>query len=446
MQKSFDLAVIGSGPGGLRAAIQAAKLGYSVVIIEKDKAGGASVHTGTIPSKSLREAALDPTTDFLSAAKRMRGVLAAESKVVLAQLERNEVEFVRGRAEFTGANEILVKGRKIAAKHFVIATGTRPIRNPEFPFHLPNVFDSDSVLSLKKLPASLLIVGAGVIGCEYASIFARLGSEVTLVDRRQELLRSVDAEVIEALRREFKAAGVKLLLGCGLGPIAKVKGSANLEVKLDGRRKTFAAALVCMGRQPNTESLGLDKAGVKMAERGYIEVDRNSYRTSAPHIHAVGDVIGAPALAASSAEQGRIAACRIFQEPCPDFPASFPYGIYTIPEISSVGLLEEEAKKQNIPHVVGRADFRELARGIIVGDRNGFIKLVVHATTGKILGVHAIGMGASELVHIGQAALALGAPVDFLVDNVFNYPTFAEAYKVAALHAKNLVKNGVSGA
>jgi NAD(P) transhydrogenase len=445
MQKPFDLAVIGSGPGGLRAAIQAAKLGKSVVIIEKDKAGGASVHTGTIPSKSLREAALDPTTDFPSAVKRMRGVLAAESKVVLAQLKRNKVEFVKGRAEFLGPNEIAVKGRRIRAKNFVIATGTRPIRNTEFPFRLPNVHDSDSILGLKKLPASLLVIGAGVIGCEYASIFARLGCKVTLVDRRQELLRSVDAEVIEALRREFKAASVQLLLGCDLGPITKAKGSANLEVKLNGRRKTFPQALVCMGRQPNTEDLKLELAGVKMAERGYIEVDRQSYRTSASHIHAVGDVIGAPALAASSAEQGRIAACRIFHEPCPDFPASFPYGIYTIPEISSVGLLEEEAKKQNIPHVVGRANFSELARGIIVGDRNGFIKLVVHATTRKILGVHAIGMGASELVHIGQAALALGAPVDFLVDNVFNYPTFAEAYKVAALHAKNLVKNSVSG-
>jgi NAD(P) transhydrogenase len=199
-----------------------------------------------------------------------------------------------------------------------------------------------------------------------------------------------------------------------------------------------------MGRQPNTESLNAAAAGVRLNERGFVEADAQSFRTSAPHIHAVGDVIGPPALAAASAEQGRIAACRIFGEPCPDFPASFPYGIYTIPEISSVGLLEEEAQAKNIPFVVGRARFNELARGIIVGDQNGFIKLLVHAESRQLLGVHAIGVHASELVHIGQAVLSLSAPVDYLVDNVFNYPTFAEAYKVAALHAKNQLKPRVS--
>lgn len=439
-QKRFDLIVIGSGPGGLRAAIQAAKLGRSVAIVEKDKAGGASVHTGTIPSKSLREAALQKC-DFADAMARMRQVRRAESEVVADQLARNGVEWFRGLASFEGPHEISVaNGPRLSADHFVIATGTRPIRHAEFPFRLKNVHDSDSILRAPARPRNLLVVGAGVIGCEYASIFSRLGSRVTLVDRRKELLRSVDPEVIEALRQAFGEAGLELSLGCELGAISAAKESAKLDVKLNGKTRKFDAALVCMGRQPNTEGLALDKIGLELDARGNIPVDRSNFRTKIAHIYAVGDVIGAPGLAASSAEQGRIAACRIFGQDCHGFPDSFPYGIYTIPEISSVGLLEAEAREKALPYVVGRAHFREIARGLIAGDSNGFIKLIVQRETQKILGVHAIGMGATELVHIGQAALALGAPIDFLVDNVFNYPTFAEAYKVAALHAKNQLK------
>jgi len=443
MQKSFDLVVIGSGPGGLRAAIQAAKLGKTVAVVEKSRPGGASVHTGTIPSKSLREAALScrGRGEFSSAIARMRAIVKAEAKVVADQLERNGVSFFSGAATFLNAREISVAdGPTLTGKFFVVAPGTRPIRGDEFPFRRKGVFESDSILSLKTLPPSLLIIGAGVIGCEYASIYARLGSRVTLVDRRKELLRLVDHEIIEALQREFLSSGVELAMGCEFGPILASKGSTKLEVKVNGSKRRFDAILVCMGREPNTAELGLEHAGVKVDERGYITVDRQSFQTSVPNIYAVGDVIGAPGLAASSAEQGRIASCRIFGEPCPEFPLSFPFGIYTIPEISSVGLTEREARDKNIPYVLGRASFKELARGLIVGDQNGFVKILVNPENRRVLGVHAIGMSASELVHIGQAVLALKAPVDFFVDNVFNYPTFGEAYKVAALHAVNQLK------
>lgn len=443
MQKRYDLVVIGSGPGGLKAAIQAAKIGKSVAIIEKHKAGGSSVHTGTIPSKSLREAALGSRakSEFSLSVSRMKAIVKAEAKVVADQLSRNGVDFFEAHAAFTGTNEIsLDGGKKIQGEFFVVAPGTKPIRSTEFPFRKKNVHDSDSVLGLKTLPKSMLIVGAGVIGCEYASIYARLGSKVTLVDRRKELLRLVDHEIIESLQREFLAAGVELAMGCDFGPINAAKGSAKLEVKVNGAKRSFETVLVCMGREPNTKGMGLELAGVTLDERGYIVVDRQNYQTSTPNIFAVGDVIGAPGLAASSAEQGRIAACRIFKEPCPDFPASFPFGIYTIPEISSVGMIERELRDKNIPYVVGRASFKELARGLIVGDKNGFVKILVNPENRHILGVHAIGMSASELVHIGQAVLALKAPVDFLVDNVFNYPTFGEAYKVAALHVVNQLK------
>lgn len=436
-RKEFDLIVIGSGPGGLRAAIQGAKLGKRVAIVERDRPGGSCVHTGTIPSKSLREAALTNTNNFAAALSRMRSIVKAEAKVVATQLARNGVQYFKGNAAFLSPQEISVGKDILHAPAIVIATGTRPLRHEEFPFG-KRVHDSDSILNIKQLPSSLMVVGAGVIGCEYASIFARLGSKVTLVDRRKELLRSVDQEVISALKKEFSHLKVQVKLGCDLGKIhARATG---LKVKLNGRAHTFHSALICMGRQPNTETLDLQKAQVKLDNRGYIEVDRSSFRSSTPSIYAVGDVIGPPGLAASSAEQGRIATCRIFSEPCPDFPASFPFGIYTIPEISSVGLQEEELKEKKIPYVVGRAPFFELARGLIVNDKNGFVKLLVHADTRHILGVHAIGMGASEFVHIGQAALAMKVPVDFLVENVFNYPTFAEAYKVAALHAVNQLK------
>ncbi|RZA04950.1 MAG: Si-specific NAD(P)(+) transhydrogenase [Proteobacteria bacterium] len=437
----FDLVVIGSGPGGTRAAIQAAKLGKRVVIVEKEKAGGSCVHTGTIPSKSLREAALaDAKPAFHPAMEKMRGSVQVEASVVKQQLERNGVEFIAGTAEFIDAFTIRAAGQNIKAKNFVIATGTRPVRADEFHFGPDGVRDSDSILNLKKKPRSLLVLGAGVIGCEYASIFARLGTKVTLAERRHEFLRSVDEGVIEALRMAFAETGIELLMGAYVGPITRIAGeNPGLSMRLNEEVRTFDEVLICMGRQPNTDELGLGNVGISVDVRGFISVDRATYQTNISHIYAVGDVIGPPALAAASAEQGRIAACHIFGVECPPFPASFPYGIYTIPEISWAGATEAELREKNIAYVAGTAPFAELARGIISGNRGGFIKLLVQPESRVLLGVHVIGYGATELVHIGQVAMALGAPIDFFLENVFNYPTFAEAYKVAALNATNRI-------
>lgn len=446
MDEGLDLVVIGSGPGGIRAAIQAAKLGKRVMVVEKDRPGGNSVHTGTIPSKSLREAAISagPKPRFADAMARMRHSVQTEADVVKEQLERNGVTLVQGTARFVSPHEISVGWRVIRAPHFVIATGTRPIQQQEFPFGLGGAKESDQILNLRKKPRSLLVLGAGVIGCEYASIFARLGVKVTLADRRNELLRSVDLEVIEALRDSFTDSGIELLLGATVEKMQACRGLRALSVVLNGKKRRFDQILVCMGRQPNTDALDLEKAGIATDARGYIPVDRASFRTKVPHIFAVGDVIGPPGLAAASAEQGRLAACHIFGQSCQAFPESFPYGIYTIPEISWAGHTETELRERNIPYVAGMAPFAELARGIIAGHRTGFIKLLVHPETRRILGVHALGHGATELVHIGQVAMKLGAPVDFLLENVFNYPTFAEAYKVAALGAANKMRQSNS--
>lgn len=436
----FDLVVIGSGPGGMKAAIQGAKLGKSVAVVEKDRPGGNCVFTGTIPSKSLREGALLPEP-YAKARARMLAVIEAETKVITNQLTRNKVQVLKGTASFLSTTELVLQesGQKVQGKHFVIATGSTPHRSKDFAFDGKTIFDSDSILSLEKLPTHLLVVGAGVIGCEYASIFSHLGSKVTVVDKRKELLRSVDHEVIQSLHQEFLQSEMELLLGCDLGKITP-NGKGGASAMLNGSPRDFDAVLICMGRFPNSQGLNLEKLGITLDERGNIPVNRENYQTVIENIYAVGDVIGQPALATSSAEQGRIASCRIFGLPAKTFPDSFPYGIYTIPEISSVGAMEEDLKKQNIPFVVGRASFSELARGLIVGDKNGFIKLLVHSETRKILGIHGIGIGVSELIHIGQVVRALDAPVDFLVQNVFNYPTFAEAFKVAALNCVNKMK------
>lgn len=435
---SFDLLVIGSGPGGFRAAIQAAKLGKKVALVEREKWGGGCAHTGTIPSKALRQGALEGAL-FPEAMDRMRKVVAEESQVIHHQLERNGVTLLSGIARFTSPHEIAVGSETLSAANIVIATGARPLRHKDIAW-IAGVHDSDSLLQLKERPKRLLVVGAGVIGCEYASIFARLGSRVTLCDRRMELLRNVDHEVIETLRAEFVDAGVEVELGCQLGPIEKGESKGTIQVEMGGKRRMFDAALVCMGRTPNVEELELEKAGVSVDERGFIRVERTSFQTSQPHIYAVGDVIGAPALAATSAEQGRIATCHMYREPCGAFPDSYPYGIYTIPEISAVGALEVELREKGVPYVIGRAPFGELARGMIARETRGFIKILVHREKRRILGVHGIGAGASELVHIGQLAMAQGTPVEFFVTNVFNYPTLAEAYKVAALNALNQLR------
>lgn len=443
----YDLVVLGSGPAGQRAAIQGAKLKKRVLVIERHKLGGSSLHTGTIPSKTLREAALSPdcgTTDPVrTVIPRMRSVIQAEAVVMEQQLGRNSVEFVTGVGSLVDPHTIAIDGatgrRIVQAKYIVLATGTRPYRPKSVPFDNQVIFDSDSILDLHTTPRSLLVVGAGVIGCEYASIFARMGVKVTLVDRRQALLRSVDNEVVTALEHHFRGSGITVHLGTDAENIVAardVEGHPVVYADVRGKRERFDALLYCMGRVGNVEELNLSVAGLVASDRGLLNVNEH-FQTTQQHIYAVGDLIGSPALAASSAEQGRLASAHAFSRSASGFPKSFPFGIYTIPEISCVGLTEEELDKEARPYVVGRARYRELARGKILGDEHGFLKLLVDRESRKIRGIHILGSGATELIHIGQVAMALNADIDFFVGNVFNYPTLAEAYKVAAYNAYN---------
>lgn len=441
----YDLVVLGSGPAGQRAAVQAAKLKRKVLVVEKDEVGGGCLHQGTIPSKTLREAALNPHPGEKNPLKgvmdRVRTVIEGEAKVIREQLRRNSVEFAQGTGAFRSPHEVEIKKsdgttQVVQAKFFVIATGTRPFRDPAFVFDDKVIFDSDSILKIARLPRSLLVLGAGVIGCEYASIFARLGVETTLMDRRTSLLRSIDEEIVAALEKHLQASQVSIKMG-HYPDEARAEGP-QVRYVCNGDVGHADAVLVCMGRVGNS-AIGLEKAGLTANDRGIITVNSH-YQTAVPHIYAVGDIIGPPALAASSAEQGRLASYHAFAESAETFPTSFPYGIYTIPEISTAGDQENDLKAKNIPYVVGRAFYRELARGKILGDDHGFLKLIVHKETHKLLGVHIIGSQATELIHIGQVAMSLGARVQFLVNNVFNYPTLAEAYKVAAYNAYNQLR------
>ena len=449
----WDFLIIGSGPGGQRAAVQAAKLGRKVLVVERAKIGGSCLHLGTIPSKALREAALAEkgAAQLLSVMRRTHAVIADEARLIAAQLSRNAVDFAHGEASFLSPHEVRINlseggSRVERADKILIATGTRPRKPSDIPFDEERVFDSDSILQLGIPPMTMAVVGAGVIGCEYASIFARMGVRVTLIDRKTELLPTIDPEVTAALREHFLENGVEFLAGqdhSNVHAICETSGKTVVRMNLSApggdSAREFDVALFCLGRVGNVEGLGLDAAGIAADDRGLIPVNE-AYQTSQPHIYAVGDVIGAPALAASSSEQGRIAAAHAITGQAAPFPETFPYGIYTVPEISSVGAQETELKAKNISYVVGRAHYRELARGKIIGDAHGFLKLLVRRDDGRIAGVHVIGASATELVHVGQVAMAFGATVQFFVENVFNYPTLAEAYKVAALNAVNKLR------
>ncbi len=450
--KDYDLIVIGSGPGGQKAAVCAAKQKKNVLVIEKQLVGGACLHTGTIPSKALREAALmrvDADT-LTSIMERTEHVIGDESIVIGSQLERNNIEYIHGTASFVGLHRIKIQSHEQVfetnAKFILIGTGTRPRHPAGVEFDDMNIFDSDTVLKMKIQPRKMLVVGAGVIGCEYASIYARLGISVCLADVRDQLLPSIDHEIVAALIRQFEKDKIELLLGYDLKKLIKMKVRKHTELHVEMLNKKtnqvhvhqFDAILYCAGRIGNVESLNLKSVAITPDDRGLIPINKN-YQTSVPHIYAVGDVIGLPALAASSAEQGRLATLHALNGKEVHFPETFPYGIYTIPEISSVGQQEADLKKKGVEYVVGIAHYRELARGKIINDENGFLKLLVDAESSKILGVHCIGTGATELIHIGQVAMAFYATAQFFVDNVFNYPTLAEAYKVAALNAINKI-------
>ncbi len=448
----YDLVVIGSGPGGQKAAVCAAKQKKKVLVIERQSVGGACLHTGTIPSKALREAALmrvDADT-LTSIMERTEHVIGDESLVIGAQLERNNIEYVHGTASFIGPNRIKIQTQdqyyEVNANFILIGTGTRPRHPAGVAFDDISIFDSDTVLKMKNQPKKMLVVGAGVIGCEYASIYARLGISVCLADVRDQLLPTIDREIVVALTKQFEKDRIEILLGYDLQKLTKVRIGKINELQVDILNKKtqeskafiFDAVLYCAGRIGNVENLNLGAVGITADERGLIPVNKN-YQTVVPNIYAVGDVVGYPALAASSAEQGRLAALHALNGKEVRFPETFPYGIYTIPEISSVGQQESDLKKKEIEYVVGIAHYRELARGKIIADETGFLKLLVDANTSKILGVHVIGTGATELIHIGQVAMAFQATAQFFVDNVFNYPTLAEAYKVAALNAINKI-------
>jgi NAD(P) transhydrogenase len=453
---AYDLVVIGSGPAGQRAAVQAAKLGKRVAVVERQRVvGGVSVNTGTVPSKTLREAVLDlsglrqrslygegfmprqvSAKDLLM---RVDLVMQREREVVRAQLLRNGIELFEGDGSFESPSSIVVRHEggttSLEAARVVIAVGTRPGVPAGLRVDHVGVLTSDDVVKLETLPRSLAIVGGGVIGIEYATIFATLGIEVTLLDRREILLEMADREVVEALIHAARETGVTLRLGEEVANIESGNGQQVIALK-SGKRFTSGIVLIASGRQGATETLDLSRAGLAADDRGRIAVN-DQYQTAAPHIYAVGDVIGFPALASTSSEQGRLAACHAFGVETHSVPALFPYGLYAIPEMAWVGANEEELTAKSVPFETGVARYREIARGQILGDMTGMLKLIVHLETGRILGVWCLGTQATELVHIGQAVMAFEGTLDYFIDSVFNYPTLAECYKVAALDAKN---------
>jgi len=456
----FDLLVIGTGPAGQRAAVQAAKLHRRVGIVERtDDLGGVCINTGTIPSKTLREAAVylsgyrergfygdsyavkDAITmaDLLS---RCKYVIQHEADVIRHQMRRNGIEVLNGTAHFTGAHAVQVEyarnrgGRAVTAAHIVIATGTTPNRPAEVAFDDKRILDSDGILQLDRIPRSLAVVGAGVIGCEYASTFATLGVRVTLIDARPRLLPFVDSEIVETLEYHLRNQRVILRLG---ETVQRIEMAEDCSVRMhtaSGKQIPSECVLYCAGREGATSLLDLPAVELAADSRGRVTVNE-FYQTAVPYIYAVGDLTGFPSLASTSMEQGRLAACHAFGAPLSSTPDHFPYGIFTIPEISMVGKTEEELTAAGVPYEVGKALYKEIARGLIIGDTTGMLKLIFHMHTRELLGVHIIGEGAAELIHVGQAVLANRGTIDYFINTVFNYPTLAEAYKVAAFDGVN---------
>ena len=460
----YDLVVIGSGPAGQRAAIQAAKLDKRVAVLEKKTVvGGVCINTGTIPSKTLREAVL-----YLSGYRersiygasysvkqnitmqdlmfRTDSVIRHEIDVVRHQMLRNRVDLTAAAASFIDANTLHLEmpnghSSTVTASKVMIAVGTSATRDEHIPFDGREIFTSDEIMSIDTMPKSLAVIGAGVVGLEYASMFAALGVRVTVIDKRSELLSFIDSEIADTLAYHLRENRATLRLGeevAGVetftddhGDFVRIKLASGKEVVAD-------KALYSIGRTGATAALALEKAGLTADDRGRIAVNEH-YQTATPNIYAAGDVIGFPSLASTSMEQGRLGACHAFGVDSKSVPELFPYGIYTIPEISMVGKTEEDLTKAGVPYEVGKARYKEIARGQIIGDQTGLLKLIFHAKTRDLLGVHIIGEGASELIHIGQAVLTFGGKIDYFVKTVFNYPTLAECYKVAAFDGINRI-------
>jgi NAD(P) transhydrogenase len=457
----LDMLVIGSGPSGQKAAIQAAKLGMRVAVAERrERLGGVSIHTGTIPSKTLREAVLevvaqrpldvlDPTRIEESERQvleqlmdRTARVVAAETAVVREQFRRNRVGLLPGQARFVDPNTVKIEDNDepIRARRIIIASGTRPARPAAVEFDDRTVIDSDGLLKLEHhVPRTMTVVGAGVIGVEYASMFGALGTKVTVVDKRDRVLPFLDGEIGEAFQYMLRRANVTFRMRESVAGVELDTDVRGPKVRLEsGKEIVSETVLYATGRQGDTEALQLDRAGLEADARGRIPVDEK-HRTTVPHIFAVGDVAGG-GLAATAMEQGRIAALHAFDEDVETLPDLVPTGVYAIPEIGMVGQTEEQLTDAAVPYVTGIARWRELARGLMTGDEEGLLKLLVSPYDRSLLGVHVIGTGATDLVHIGQAVMGGSSSIDFLVTAVFNYPTFAESYKVAALDASNRIR------
>jgi len=455
----YDLVVIGSGPAGQKGAICAAKLRKKVAIIDRKRTiGGVCVHTGTIPSKTLREAVLYLSgfrqrtfygrgyvlKDRISMSDlifRAQGVMTREIEVIKSQLRRNYVTVLEGDARFFDPHTIAVTNDEgvqvVKAQHVLIACGTRPAHSDDIPIDGKRIFDSDQVHALDEIPRELVIVGAGIIGLEYASMFATLGVKVTLLDQRPVLLDFVDREIIESLCFQLRQLGTVFRLGERVVSIGLDADRDRVFAKLESGKNVHGQALLyTIGRQANSDQVNISAAGLNADDRGKIAVNEY-FQTSVPHIYAAGDVIGFPALASTSMEQGRLASCHMFGKPGKMPPNLIPYGIYTIPEISMVGRTEEQLTKDRTAYEIGMARYAALAKGQMLGDEQGLLKLIFDPDSLKLLGVHIIGDRAAEIVHIGQVVLTMGGTIEYFRDSVFNYPTLAEAYKVAALDGLN---------
>jgi NAD(P) transhydrogenase len=455
----YDLIIIGSGPAGRAAAIQAGKLKRRVLVIDrKDRLGGVSVHTGTIPSKTLRETVLNLSgwrersfygrsyrvkddIDAQDLKMRLHKTLDYEVDILEHQFNRNHVDTLHGLATFTGPKALDVATEagevmKLTADRFLITTGTKTYRPGTVPFNGRTIVDSDEFLELAQIPRSLVVVGAGVIGVEYATMFSALDVRVTLIEPRETFLDFIDRTIIEDFTHQIRDNGVDLRLGSAIETIEDA--GEHVEVTLENGRHVRAEMLLfAAGRMGATDKLNPGAAGLETDHRGRLEVDRKTYQTAVPHIYAAGDVIGHPSLASTSLQQGRVAACHALDTPTLPESPWFPYGIYSVPEISTCGMSEEEMQERGIPYEVGIARFRETSRGHIMGLEHGMLKMLFSLKTRRVLGVQIVGEGATELIHIAQAVLNLKGTVDYFVQNTFNYPTLAEAYKIAGLDAFN---------
>ena len=459
----YDLLVIGSGPAGQRAAIQGSKSGKRVALIERREVlGGNCINTGTIPSKTMREAVLHLSgynyqniygvsyrvkekITMADLAFRVQHVIKTEIDVTQAQLARNGIEVITGSASFTSPTSLQITNSRgsseLTGNVIVLAPGTKPASSPKVPINARTIINSDQILDMPSIPRTLIVVGGGVIGVEYTCMFATLGVRVTLIEKRPRLLEFADAEIVEALSYHLRDHRVTMRLNEEVHSVEESGGGASVVANLESNKKvTGEALLFAVGRQGNVDELNLSAAGLTADDRGRIKVNEN-YQTEQPNIYACGDVIGFPSLASVSMEQGRLAVAHAFDRPIPSNPSYFPFGIYTIPEISFIGKTEEQLTDEDVAYEVGVAYYREMARGQIRGDTTGRLKLIFHRETLDLLGVHIIGEGASELLHIGQAVLILKGKVDYFIDTVFNYPTLAECYKAAAFNGLNKLRS-----